>query len=71
MTVSAVIFDLGGVITDSPLHAFTAYEREAGLPATIACSATDWLISASVRAFEGEDEIFEKTFEKKIPRDFM
>src|SRR3954451_19585093 len=30
--VSAVIFDLGGVITDSPLHAFTVYEREAGLP---------------------------------------
>jgi putative hydrolase of the HAD superfamily len=30
--VSAVIFDLGGVITESPLHAFTAYEREAGLP---------------------------------------
>jgi putative hydrolase of the HAD superfamily len=30
--VSAVIFDLGGVLTDSPLHAFTAYEREAGLP---------------------------------------
>jgi putative hydrolase of the HAD superfamily len=30
--VSAVLFDLGGVITDSPLHAFTAYEREAGLP---------------------------------------
>ena len=30
--VGAVIFDLGGVITDSPLHAFSAYEREAGLP---------------------------------------
>jgi putative hydrolase of the HAD superfamily len=30
--VTAVIFDLGGVITESPLHAFTAYEREAGLP---------------------------------------
>ena len=30
--VSAVVFDLGGVITESPLHAFTAYEREAGLP---------------------------------------
>ncbi|WP_448625787.1 HAD family hydrolase [Geodermatophilus sp. URMC 64] len=30
--VGAVIFDLGGVITESPLHAFTAYEREAGLP---------------------------------------
>jgi putative hydrolase of the HAD superfamily len=30
--VSAVVFDLGGVITESPLHAFTAYETEAGLP---------------------------------------
>ena len=39
--------------------------------ATIACTATDWLISASVRAFEGEAQIFEKTFEKAIPRDFM
>jgi putative hydrolase of the HAD superfamily len=29
---TAVIFDLGGVITESPLHAFAAYEREAGLP---------------------------------------
>ena len=32
MTVSAVIFDLGGVLTESPLHAFAAYEEEAGLP---------------------------------------
>lgn len=32
MTVSAVVFDLGGVITESPITAFTAYEREAGLP---------------------------------------
>jgi len=31
-TVSAVVFDLGGVITESPMTAFTAYEREAGLP---------------------------------------
>ncbi|MGY1600649.1 HAD-IA family hydrolase [Geodermatophilus sp. SYSU D00815] len=30
--VSAVVFDLGGVITESPLHAFDAYEQEAGLP---------------------------------------
>ena len=29
---SAVFFDLGGVITESPLTAFTAYETEAGLP---------------------------------------
>jgi putative hydrolase of the HAD superfamily len=28
-----VIFDLGGVLTESPLHAFSAYEAEAGLPA--------------------------------------
>jgi putative hydrolase of the HAD superfamily len=31
-TVSAVIFDLGGVITESPMTAFAAYEEEAGLP---------------------------------------
>ncbi|TFV71860.1 HAD family hydrolase [Blastococcus sp. CT_GayMR20] len=32
MTVSAVVFDLGGVLTESPMHAFAAYEAEAGLP---------------------------------------
>ncbi len=30
--VSAVVFDLGGVLTESPMHAFAVYEREAGLP---------------------------------------
>ena len=30
--VSAVVFDLGGVITESPISRFTAYEAEAGLP---------------------------------------
>jgi putative hydrolase of the HAD superfamily len=29
---TAVVFDLGGVITESPMIAFTAYEVEAGLP---------------------------------------
>ena len=29
---TAVVFDLGGVITESPLTAFAAYEAEAGLP---------------------------------------
>jgi putative hydrolase of the HAD superfamily len=33
MSVSAVIFDLGGVLTESPMTAFAAYEEEAGLPA--------------------------------------
>jgi putative hydrolase of the HAD superfamily len=30
--VSAVVFDLGGVLTESPMHAFAVYEVEAGLP---------------------------------------
>ena len=32
MSVSAVVFDLGGVLTESPMTAFAAYETEAGLP---------------------------------------
>jgi putative hydrolase of the HAD superfamily len=30
--VRAVIFDLGGVVIDSPLHAIRRYERELGIP---------------------------------------
>ncbi|HMI93437.1 MAG TPA: HAD family phosphatase [Polyangiales bacterium] len=33
MTFRAVIFDLGGVVLGSPLHAFRDYESELGLPA--------------------------------------
>jgi len=33
MRPDAVIFDLGGVVMGSPLHAIAAYEREAGIPA--------------------------------------
>jgi len=32
MEFRAVIFDLGGVVLGSPLHAIAAYEREIGLP---------------------------------------
>jgi putative hydrolase of the HAD superfamily len=32
VTVTAVVFDLGGVLTESPLTGFAAYESEAGLP---------------------------------------
>ena len=32
MKLSAVLFDLGGVVLGSPLEAFTAYELELGLP---------------------------------------
>lgn len=34
-TVRAVIFDLGGVVIDSPLHAIARYERELDIPAGI------------------------------------
>ena len=33
MSIRAVLFDLGGVVLDSPLDAFAAYERDLGLPA--------------------------------------
>ncbi len=33
MGYRAVIFDLGGVVLDSPLHSIAAYEREQGIPA--------------------------------------
>jgi putative hydrolase of the HAD superfamily len=33
MRFSAVIFDLGGVVLGSPLHAIAEYERERGIPA--------------------------------------
>ena len=32
MTIRAVIFDLGGVVLGSPLHAIAEYEKELGLP---------------------------------------
>ena len=35
MSVEAVIWDFGGVVTTSPFDAFTRYERERGLPADI------------------------------------
>jgi hypothetical protein len=40
--------------------------------AAISCTATDWIIRASVLAFEDKTQIFEKIFEeKRIPRDLM
>ena len=33
MGYRTVIFDLGGVVLDSPLHSIAAYERELGIPA--------------------------------------
>ncbi len=39
--------------------------------ASIACTQTEWVISAQVKAYEGETQVFEKTFGKAIARDFM
>src|SRR2546430_13777319 len=32
-TIAAVVFDIGGVVQDSPLHAIARYERERGIEA--------------------------------------
>lgn len=37
----------------------------------LSCTATEWITSAKVEAFEGEEQIFAKTFEKRIRRDLM
>ena len=31
MSVAAVVFDIGGVVQESPLHAIARYEREHGI----------------------------------------
>lgn len=48
-----------------------AWSIETQAVARIACTATDWLISAELRAFEGETEIHRKTWEQAILRDFQ
>src|SRR5262245_64037796 len=42
-TVDGVLFDLGGVVMDSPLHAIARYERDHGLPA----NAVNHVVAAS------------------------
>lgn len=39
--------------------------------AQLACTATHWLTSGSVTAFEGDAQIFSKRFDKRIARDCM
>jgi putative hydrolase of the HAD superfamily len=69
MSVDAVIFDLGGVVLDSPLEVFIEYERELGIPPktinrhiTVAGAASAWAklergelsMSAFYAAFDAE-----------------
>jgi putative hydrolase of the HAD superfamily len=67
MTVSAVIFDLGGVLTESPIRSFTAYEREAGLPdgLIVALNSTDPHTNAWARFERNELDVagFSAAFE--------
>ena len=66
-TVSAVVFDLGGVLTESPLTAFTAYEEEAGLPAglIVRLNSTDPDTNAWARFERNELDVagFSEAFE--------
>jgi len=39
--------------------------------ANLSCTATDWRISASVIAYEGDEQVFEKTWDKVVARDMM
>jgi putative hydrolase of the HAD superfamily len=67
VTVSAVVFDLGGVLTESPIQSFTAYEREAGLPEglIVALNSTDPDTNAWARFERNELDVagFSEAFE--------
>ena len=66
-SVRAVLFDLGGVLTESPMDGFAAYEADAGLPAGLIrrLNATDPDTNAWARYERGElDEAgFTEAFE--------
>jgi putative hydrolase of the HAD superfamily len=54
--ITAVLFDLGGVVFESPMGAFTAYEQALGLPSGLIrrINATDPDANAWARAERGE-----------------
>lgn len=66
MTIEAVIFDFGGVLTTSPFEAFARYETERGLPADIIrrTNAANHLENAWARFERAEVDIdtFDKLF---------
>jgi len=59
VTVRAVLFDLGGVLTESPMDTFAAYEASAGLPAGLIrrLNATDPDTNAWARFERGELDV--------------
>lgn len=64
MTIEAVIFDFGGVLTTSPFEAFARYETQRGLPAEIIrrTNAANHLENAWARFERAEVDI--ETFDK-------
>ncbi|WP_194405001.1 HAD-IA family hydrolase [Bradyrhizobium sp. CCBAU 53351] len=64
MTIEAVIFDFGGVLTSSPFEAFTRFETERGLPADIIrrTNAANHLENAWARFERAEVDI--ETFDR-------
>lgn len=66
MTIEAVIFDFGGVLTSSPFEAFARYETERGLPVDIIrrTNATNHLENAWAKFERAEVDIdtFDKLF---------
>jgi len=59
VTVRAVLFDLGGVLSESPMDTFAAYEASAGLPAGLIrrLNATDPDTNAWARFERGELDV--------------
>ncbi|MGX1317923.1 putative hydrolase of the HAD superfamily [Bradyrhizobium sp. USDA 377] len=64
VTIEAVIFDFGGVLTSSPFEAFTRFETERGLPADIIrrTNAANHLENAWARFERAEVDI--ETFDR-------
>ena len=70
MTIEAVIFDFGGVLTSSPFEAFARYETERGLPIDIIrrTNAANHLENAWAKFERAEVDIdtFDKLFAEEL-----
>ena len=70
MTIEAVIFDFGGVLTSSPFEAFARYETERGLPVDIIrrTNAANHLENAWAKFERAEVDIdtFDKLFAEEL-----
>ena len=69
--IAAVVFDLGGVVMDSPLHAIARYERDHGIaPNAInhaVVAAGEWGAWSRLERGELTVEAFDAPFEATTP----